>query len=154
MVVAPIDSRAHRLLPGDGRAAPPGQQPEAILDAIENLADRHHPDVSRRQLDRQRDAVETPAEEAGFGHLALGQLEGGIGKARPVDEERQRLMVNYRSGDLLFPQINFKEPLRVEAEHFADCIRNNKEPKVPGEEGLKDMLAIEGIYQAAGAPIA
>jgi predicted dehydrogenase len=42
----------------------------------------------------------------------------------------------------------------IEAEHFADCIRNNKPPESPGEEGLKDMLAIEAIYQAAGAPIA
>ena len=43
---------------------------------------------------------------------------------------------------------------KIEAEHFADCIRNNKEPEAPGEEGLKDMLAIEAVYQAAGAPIA
>ena len=42
----------------------------------------------------------------------------------------------------------------LEAEHFADCIRNHKEPESPGEEGLKDMLAIEAIYKAAGAPIA
>jgi predicted dehydrogenase len=42
----------------------------------------------------------------------------------------------------------------IEAEHFADCIRSNKEPESPGEEGLKDMLAIEAIYKAAGAPIA
>jgi predicted dehydrogenase len=42
----------------------------------------------------------------------------------------------------------------IEAEHFADCIRNNKEPESPGEEGLKDMLAIEAIYSAAGTPIA
>lgn len=42
----------------------------------------------------------------------------------------------------------------IEADHFVDCIRNNKDPEAPGEEGLKDMLAIEAIYQAAGAPIA
>jgi predicted dehydrogenase len=42
----------------------------------------------------------------------------------------------------------------LEAEHFADCIRNNKRPESPGEEGLKDMLAIEAIYRAAGTPIA
>jgi len=42
----------------------------------------------------------------------------------------------------------------LEAEHFADCIRSNKEPESPGEEGLKDMVAIEAIYKAAGAPIA
>jgi predicted dehydrogenase len=49
-----------------------------------------------------------------------------------------------------------KQPYQftIEAEHFADCIRNNKEPESPGEEGLKDMLAIEAIYKAARKPIA
>lgn len=42
----------------------------------------------------------------------------------------------------------------VEAEHFADCIRNGRELLTPGEEGLKDLLAIEAIYRAAGTPIA
>ncbi|HYW66836.1 MAG TPA: Gfo/Idh/MocA family oxidoreductase [Candidatus Dormibacteraeota bacterium] len=42
----------------------------------------------------------------------------------------------------------------LEAEHFSGCIRNDAEPESPGEEGLKDMLAIEAIYNAAGAPIA
>jgi predicted dehydrogenase len=42
----------------------------------------------------------------------------------------------------------------LEAEHFADCIRHEKRPESPGEEGLKDMLAIEAIYRAAGTPIA
>lgn len=41
-----------------------------------------------------------------------------------------------------------------EADHFADCIRNNKTPMTAGEEGLADMLAMEAIYKAAGAPIA
>ena len=42
----------------------------------------------------------------------------------------------------------------LEADHFADCIRNNTEPKTAGDEGLKDLLAMEAIYKAAGAPIA
>jgi predicted dehydrogenase len=42
----------------------------------------------------------------------------------------------------------------LEAEHFADCVRHNKRPASPGEEGLKDLLAIEAIYRAAGTPIA
>ena len=41
-----------------------------------------------------------------------------------------------------------------EANHFADCIRNNRQPATPGEEGLKDMIAMEAIYRAAGRPIA
>ena len=35
---------------------------------------------------------------------------------------------NYRSGDILIPQVKFAEPVRVEAEHFVDCIRNSHEP--------------------------
>src|SRR5437762_4651564 len=35
---------------------------------------------------------------------------------------------NYRTGDILIPEVKFTEPLRAEAEHFADCIRNSREP--------------------------
>jgi len=31
----------------------------------------------------------------------------------------------------------------LEADHFADCVRNNKQPRTPGEEGLKNMLLME-----------
>jgi predicted dehydrogenase len=41
----------------------------------------------------------------------------------------------------------------TEATHFADCILQEREPATPGEEGLKDLLAIEAIYKAAGAPL-
>jgi predicted dehydrogenase len=43
---------------------------------------------------------------------------------------------------------------QLEAEYFANCIRTNTDPKTPGEEGLRDLLAIESIYKAAGTPIA
>lgn len=33
---------------------------------------------------------------------------------------------NYRSGDILLPQVKFVEPLRTESEHFLDCIRSGK----------------------------
>jgi predicted dehydrogenase len=63
----------------------------------------------------------------------------GFAAGRPIDE-----------------QSTGKHPyvFGLEADHFSDCVRNNKEPKSPGEEGLKDMIAIEAIYKAAGAPIA
>ncbi len=40
-----------------------------------------------------------------------------------------------------------------EADHFADCVRHGTQPATAGEEGLADMLAIESIYRAAGAPL-
>jgi predicted dehydrogenase len=41
---------------------------------------------------------------------------------------------------------------KVQADYFADCIRQNKEPKSDGEEGLRDMELMSRIYQSAGLP--
>jgi predicted dehydrogenase len=40
----------------------------------------------------------------------------------------------------------------TQADYFADCIWNDKEPKSDGEEGLRDLKLISQIYQAAGLP--
>ena len=52
---------------------------------------------------------------------------------------------NYRSGDILIPQVKFAEPLRVEAEHFADCIRNSREPIT----GLPHARTVVSILERA-----
>lgn len=61
-----------------------------------------------------------------------------------------------RNGDVSggYPVTGQYDQFTAEADHFAACIRNNRTPDTPGEEGLADMLAIEAIYRAAGAPIA
>jgi predicted dehydrogenase len=38
-----------------------------------------------------------------------------------------------------------------EADHFSQCLLDNKDPKTPGEEGLRDMRLIEAIYKSAAA---
>jgi len=40
----------------------------------------------------------------------------------------QRMQFNYRSGDILLPQIKFVEPLKVEAEHFIECVAKGTVP--------------------------
>jgi len=35
-----------------------------------------------------------------------------------------------------------------EADHFAECILQDHEPRTPGEEGLRDQRLIEAIYQS------
>jgi predicted dehydrogenase len=52
---------------------------------------------------------------------------------------------NYRSGDILIPEVKFAEPLRVEAEHFADCIRNSREPLT----GLSHARTVVSILERA-----
>jgi predicted dehydrogenase len=38
----------------------------------------------------------------------------------------------------------------LQAGHFTECILENKTPRTPGEEGLRDMQYIQSIYHAAG----
>jgi predicted dehydrogenase len=41
----------------------------------------------------------------------------------------------------------------IQAEHFAHCVQSDEQPRSTGEDGMKDLLAIEAIYRAAGSPI-
>lgn len=52
---------------------------------------------------------------------------------------------NYRSGDILFPQIEFTEPLRAEAEHFCDCVLNSTRPLT----GLAHARGVVSILEQA-----
>jgi predicted dehydrogenase len=47
-----------------------------------------------------------------------------------------------------------REPVEFtrQADHFAECIRYDRTPRTPGEEGLRDMELMSQIYQAAGLP--
>ena len=57
----------------------------------------------------------------------------------------QPLQFNYRSGDILLPQVAFTEPLRVEAEHFRDCIINSRVPLT----GIAHARAVVSILERA-----
>jgi predicted dehydrogenase len=48
-----------------------------------------------------------------------------------------------------------KDPMHFtrEANHFSECVLENKTPRSSGEEGLKDMEYIRAIYGAAGISI-
>jgi predicted dehydrogenase len=51
----------------------------------------------------------------------------------------------YRSGDILLPQVKFVEPLRVEAEHFIECIKNRTTPLT----GLAHARTVVSILEQA-----
>lgn len=50
---------------------------------------------------------------------------------------------SYRAGDILIPSIQSGEPLRIECQHFLDCITQNIPCKAPGEEGLWVVKILE-----------
>ena len=50
---------------------------------------------------------------------------------------------NYRSGDIIIPNIRVIEPLRQECQHFVDSIQNNTQPYSNGYSGLNVVKILE-----------
>jgi predicted dehydrogenase len=59
-----------------------------------------------------------------------------------------QMRVGYRSGDMWAPQIDGSEALRVEGEHFVDCIVNNKVPLTDGKLGMRVVQLIEAATRS------
>jgi len=53
-----------------------------------------------------------------------------------------------RSGEIFSPQIPNVEPLRVECEHFIECIRSGTAPRSDGESGLRVVRVLEQLQQS------
>jgi predicted dehydrogenase len=53
-----------------------------------------------------------------------------------------------RSGDIFSPQISNTEPLRIECEHFVDCIRTGTQPQSDGESGLRVVRVLERLQRS------
>ena len=50
-----------------------------------------------------------------------------------------------RSGEIFCPRIANVEPLRVECEHFVDCIRRGEQPRSDGASGLRVVRVLEQL---------
>jgi len=65
-----------------------------------------------------------------------------------MDYDNSRFVpFNYRAGDVLFPKINFDEPLKVEIEHFLDCIEG-KGPCLTGPKHARKVIEILSRQEA------
>jgi predicted dehydrogenase len=53
-----------------------------------------------------------------------------------------------REGKVTIPKIKMKEPLRIECQHFVDCIIQREEPKSNGKDGLDVVMVLEAIQNS------
>jgi len=67
-----------------------------------------------------------------------------VGEGMDFDKS-QLVQFNYRSGDILLPQLKLTEPLRAEAEHFLDCVQNGGK----SETGLSHARSVISILERA-----
>jgi predicted dehydrogenase len=53
-----------------------------------------------------------------------------------------------RSGDIFSPRISNAEPLRIECEHFLQCIRSGASPRSDGDSGLRVVRVLERLQRS------
>jgi UDP-N-acetylglucosamine 3-dehydrogenase len=51
--------------------------------------------------------------------------------------------------ETLQPRYGFQEPLKLELQHFADCILDKKKPLVTGVDGLKALQVAEAALRSS-----
>jgi predicted dehydrogenase len=64
--------------------------------------------------------------------------------------------LSLRFGDITIPNIRMGEPLRVEADHFIQCVQSRSQPKTGGRDGLevvKVLVAAQESLKQKGFPI-
>jgi predicted dehydrogenase len=53
-----------------------------------------------------------------------------------------------RSGDIFSPRIPNSEPLRLECEHFVECVRTGATPRSDGQSGLRVVRVLERLQRS------
>jgi len=64
--------------------------------------------------------------------------------------------IGYRSGDMWAPKVSLTEGLRVEAQHFLECVEHNRQPLTDGHCGLRVTRILEAAAKSLsqrGQPI-
>ncbi len=56
-----------------------------------------------------------------------------------------------RAGEQRSPAISRREPLRIELEHFLDCLRSGAAPRTGGREGLRVVRVLEALQRSLDA---
>ncbi|MCD6382742.1 MAG: Gfo/Idh/MocA family oxidoreductase [Candidatus Hydrothermae bacterium] len=68
-------------------------------------------------------------------------FDSGVDYSEP--ETFGEFQLSYRTGDILSPKIDSIEPLRLEMQHFIECIRERTKPLTDGYNGLRVVRALE-----------
>jgi predicted dehydrogenase len=58
------------------------------------------------------------------------------------------LLVSYRAGDVLAPQLGVSEALASVAQHFTECVREGRRPLTDGAAGLRVIRVLEAAERS------
>jgi len=69
--------------------------------------------------------------------ITLGDSQGALNS-----------LIGYRTGDMWAPQLSLTEGLRVEAQHFLECVTHGRQPLTDGHCGLRLIRILEGAQES------
>jgi predicted dehydrogenase len=78
------------------------------------------------------------------------------GAAQNTDYNTFAEYVSLRFGDVVIPYVKMTEPLRIECQHFLECIRTRQQPRSDGQDGLRVGRVLEAAQrslQMNGLPV-
>jgi predicted dehydrogenase len=64
------------------------------------------------------------------------------------DRGRFEMLVGYRAGDMWAPRLSLTEALRVEAQHFVDCVRHGRRPITDGMAGYRVVRILDAAARS------
>ena len=74
-----------------------------------------------------------------------------VGASLDDNESFSQFQLRHRSGDILIPKIDFREPLQRECQHFVTCILERDRPLTCGVSGLKVVKVLERLQESLEA---
>ncbi len=78
------------------------------------------------------------------------------GVDRPPEYGSYGEYLTLRDGDIVIPRVPMKEPLRLECEHFVECVRERKIPDTDAATGVKVVRVLEAgqrSLEQGGVPV-
>jgi predicted dehydrogenase len=126
-----------------------------------HFADRKMAQLQLSWLDPQRIRKLTIV---GSRKMAVFDDEESTEKVRIYDKSAERGdyesygdAITLRFGDVVIPHLNMVEPLKLECQHFAECVRQGKTPRSDGRDGLRVVRVLEAAQKSLeqnGVPVA
>jgi predicted dehydrogenase len=68
--------------------------------------------------------------------------------AAPGPQQRYRMLVDYRSGDMWAPRLDITEALTTEARHFISCVEAGQPTMTDGQAGLRVVRILEAATES------
>jgi predicted dehydrogenase len=70
------------------------------------------------------------------------------GAAQNTDYNSFAEYVSLRFGDVLIPYVKVAEPLRLECQHFLECVRTRQQPRSDGYDGLRVAKVLDAAQRS------